>query len=116
MRFKRDENLPLELASDLSQRGHDTDTVSSEGLTGATDVIVLRAAKSAGRILMTLDKGISRMLQDSEFSRSGVVLFRLDVSGRQSVLNFVRSRFDDLLRLELAERLTVVSATRIRLR
>jgi predicted nuclease of predicted toxin-antitoxin system len=55
MRFKLDENLPHELADDLTRLGHDADTVHSEGLVGAEDAVVVKAARSSSRILMTLD-------------------------------------------------------------
>ena len=34
MRFKLDENLPVELAAELRAMGHDTDTVADERLCG----------------------------------------------------------------------------------
>src|ERR1017187_4656021 len=37
MRFKLDENLPVELVTDLRDLGHDADTVADEGLRGAAD-------------------------------------------------------------------------------
>ena len=37
MRFKIDENLPGELAADLRQAGHEADTVSDQGMSGAAD-------------------------------------------------------------------------------
>jgi predicted nuclease of predicted toxin-antitoxin system len=90
MKFKLDENLPQELAEDLVRLGHDADTVVSEGLVGADDTTVIRAAQASGRILMTLDKGIASLLQYPVHEHAGVVLFRPDMSGRRSVLSFVR--------------------------
>src|SRR5258708_2567231 len=63
MKFKLDENLPLELAEDLAHLGHEVDTVYSEGLAGADDATVIQAARGADRILMTLDKGIASLLR-----------------------------------------------------
>jgi len=37
VKFKLDENLPVSAAAVLAEVGHDVDTVSAEGLTGATD-------------------------------------------------------------------------------
>jgi len=116
MRFKLDENLPRELADDLVRLGHNTDTVHGEGLTGAEDTAVVHAARSSGRILMTLDKGIASLLQYPVNEHGGIVLFRPDASGRQSVLSFVRSRLGNLLEMELSGRLAVVGPTRIRIR
>ncbi len=59
MRFKLDENLPVELAADPRLAGHESDTVADEGLEGADDVTVVAAAFREGRILLTLDKGFA---------------------------------------------------------
>ena len=57
MRVKLDENLPVELASELRAMGARCDTVADEGLCGEADPIVVEAASNANRILLTLDKG-----------------------------------------------------------
>lgn len=116
MKFKLDENLPGDLADDLVKLGHDVDTVHSELLTGAEDITVLHAASLTGRILMTLDKGVASLVHRAMGEHCGIVLFRPDASGRLGVLRFVRSRLALLLELELKGRITVVGATRIRVR
>jgi len=116
MKFKLDENLPLELADDLTSLGHEADTVHSEGLAGADDATVVGAAQASGRILMTLDKGIASLLRYPTHEHGGTVLLRPDESGRRSVLSFARSRLAYLMELELEGRLTVVGPTRIRIR
>jgi predicted nuclease of predicted toxin-antitoxin system len=116
MKFKLDENLPQELADDLMRLGHDADTVGGEGLIGAKDPVVVQAAKNAGRILLTLDKGIASLLQYPVHSHAGVVLFRPDTTGRGDVSAFVRSRLPNLLLMDLVGRLTVVGPLRFRVR
>lgn len=54
MKFKLDENLPVELLTDLRGLGHDVATVIGEGLRGATDPAVVDAALAADRVLFTL--------------------------------------------------------------
>jgi len=116
MNFKLDENLPTELADDLRQLGHSADTVVEEGLRGANDPAVVEAARASDRILFTLDKGIANVRRFPVSEHAGVVLFRPDTSGRRAVMSFVRTRLSELLQMELAGRLTVVGATRIRFR
>jgi predicted nuclease of predicted toxin-antitoxin system len=116
MKFKVDENLPLEIADDLVRLGHDADTVHDEGLGGADDAVVVEAARASERILLTLDKGIASIQQHPIADQSGVVLFRPSNSGRGEVLSFVRLRLGALLEMELPGHLTVVSPTRIRVR
>src|SRR2546421_3131038 len=92
MRFKLDEDLPRELADDLRRVGHDPDSIVEEGLSGAKDRTVLQAARTAGRVLLTLDKRIASLLQHPVHEHAGVVLFRPDTAGRRAGSSFVRSR------------------------
>ena len=92
MKFKLDENLPVELVTDLRALGHDADTVTGEGLRGAADPAVVDAALAADRILFTLDKGIANLQRYPIHQHAGVVSFRPDTSGRGAVIAFVRER------------------------
>ena len=116
MKFKLDENLPVELATDLRELGYDADTVIDEGLCGAADPTVVDSAFAADRILFTLDKGIANLRRYPVHQHAGVVLFRPDTSGRGAVITFVRNRLRDVLEMELTGRLTVVGPSRIRFR
>src|SRR5207248_5617291 len=69
-----------------SRRQHTTsygdwssDVCSSE----LKDRTVLQAARTAGRVLLTLDKGIASLLQHPVHEHAGVVLFGPDTAGRQ---------------------------------
>ena len=53
MKFKLDENLPVELVEDFRVLGHDADTIIDEGLRGAADPAVVDAAFSVGRMLVS---------------------------------------------------------------
>ena len=116
MKFKIDENLPSELGIDLRELGYEADTVFDEKISGASDRILVAAALSEMRILLTLDKGIANLQQYPAKEHAGVVLFRPTRSGRSAVLAFIRDRLDDLLALDLQGRLTVVGPARIRVR
>jgi Domain of unknown function (DUF5615) len=80
VKFKIDENLPVDLVADLHLAGHDTDTVLDENLAGAADSVVVAAALQEGRILLTLDKGIS----SRSFRPLGGAGFHKIASGRPS--------------------------------
>jgi len=57
VRIKLDENIPTSAAERLRSAGHDVDTVADENLSGAEDTVVLRAATSVERLVVTLDRG-----------------------------------------------------------
>ena len=113
MRFKLEENLPVELAAELRAMGHDTDSVADEGHCGEADPAIVEAASIADRVRLTLDKGIADVRSQR---RTAVVLFRPDSAGRRAVLRFVRERISRIAAMDLAGRVTVVGPSRIRQR
>lgn len=77
MKFKLDENLPASSAVILAGAGHDADSVAGEGLAGAPDPDVVAAATAAGRILISLDRGLGDIRADPPGSHAGIVVLRL---------------------------------------
>jgi predicted nuclease of predicted toxin-antitoxin system len=116
VKFKLDENLPVEILEDLRRAGHEADSVPDEKLTGEPDPVILATARAEGRILLTLDKGIGDVRSYRPDSYPGIILFRPNGSGRNAVLDFVRRRLPEILELELGGRLTVVTGSSIRRR
>jgi predicted nuclease of predicted toxin-antitoxin system len=116
VRFKLDENLPVELAAELRSLGHDTETVADEGLCGAPDPEVVNATFAASRILLTLDEGIGNLQAYPVPQDAEIVLFRPDASGRRAIIAFVRERLQKLIGLSLSGHLTAVGTLRIRSR
>jgi len=55
MKFKIDENLPVEIAKLLTDEGYNAETVGDQGLRGAKDSILIEICKKEDRILVTLD-------------------------------------------------------------
>ena len=96
--------------------GHDAETVADEDLCGSPDPVIVDAARSADRILFTLDKGIGNLKQYPVWRHAGIVLIRPDTSGRSAVTAFVRERLSKILEMDLTNRFTVVGASRIRFR
>jgi predicted nuclease of predicted toxin-antitoxin system len=116
VKFKLDENLPIELASDLRALEHNVDTVHDEGLRGAPDQAVVEAALTANRVLFTLDKGIANLPRYPMHGHAGVVLFRPNRLGRKFVLRFIQERLTQVLGMDLRGRLNSGRPTRIRFR
>ncbi|MBI4606582.1 MAG: DUF5615 family PIN-like protein [Planctomycetes bacterium] len=116
MKFKVDENLPVELAKDLRRGGHEAESVVDEGLAGASDTILLGRVKVEQEVFFTLDKRIADVRSHPPSDFAGIVLFRPPTSGKGAVLSFVRRHLARLLRQPLAGRLWVVSERGIRVR
>lgn len=116
MRFKLDENLPVEIINDLRALGYDTDTVADEGMTGAPDSELRVRAIQDGRILFTLDKGIADIRSGELGASSGIVLFRPGAMGRGTVLAFIRQFLPDVLAAPMAGAIVIVSKSGLRIR
>lgn len=85
MKLKLDENLPESLVAALALLGHDVDTVRMEGLVGASDPNVWRAAQREQRFLITQDLDFSDVRQFRPGTHCGLMLVRLRLPGRQAL-------------------------------
>jgi len=91
MRIKLDENLPTRLKNVLVQKGHDTDTVAEENLTGQPDQEIWRAAQDENRFLITQDLDFSDTRQFAPGSHAGILLVRLREPGAHALLEKLAS-------------------------
>lgn len=57
MRFKVDENMPVEVARLLRENGHDAVTVLDQHMGGAADEVVAVVCQRERRAVVTLNKG-----------------------------------------------------------
>jgi predicted nuclease of predicted toxin-antitoxin system len=98
VKFKLDENLPVSSTAILTGAGHDVDTVSDEGLVGAPDQDVVAAATAAGRVLISLDRGLGDIRAYPPGRHAGIVVLRLTdqsaTAAREAVSDLVT--FTDL--------------------
>jgi Domain of unknown function (DUF5615) len=115
MKIKLDQNLSQYLRDDLAALRHDVDTVLDQGLSGAGDPEVLKAATSHDRILFTLDTGFLDVKAYPATSHRGVIVFRPPRQGALAVAEFVKAfvRSTDLEKYY--RRTTVVERTRARI-
>ena len=116
MKFKIDENLPVDVAGILQQAGHEADTVHSEGITGADDVKISRICQREQRVLLTLDLGFSdiRAYPPTEFE--GIIVLRLMRQDKIYVLDIIQRLINALDQDELKGKLWIVDEKRIRIR
>ena len=102
MRFKIDENLPIEAADILNHRGHDAETVFQEELGGAPDTDIALACKREKRALLTLDTDFSDIRNYPPENFFGLVILRLRHHDKDHVLQIV-SRLVNILDKEPLE-------------
>ena len=116
MRFKVDENLPVEVAQLFREAGHEAATVLDQDLGGRDDRAVATICQQEARALVTLDLDFADIRTYPPAHYAGMVVLRLQRQDKPHVLE-VFARVIPLLSQEpLAQRLWIVEEHRIRIR
>ena len=86
MRFRLDENIPLELGELLREAGHDAKTVLDQGLGGFGDHDIAAACLREGRAIITFDTGFADIRRYPPAAYPGIVVLRLNSQSREHTL------------------------------
>jgi predicted nuclease of predicted toxin-antitoxin system len=89
MKFKVDENLPIEVAVALSEAGHDAMSVVDQGLGGRADASVAEVCRREERSLITLDVDFANVQAYPPPDYPGLVVLRLQRQDKAHVLAVV---------------------------
>jgi predicted nuclease of predicted toxin-antitoxin system len=114
MRFKVDENLPIEVADLLTAAGHDAATVHDEGVGGSPDPDLANLTRREERALVTLDLGFADIRSYPPTDYPGLVVMRLPRQDKMFVLQVCARLVQSLSREDLAGCLWIVEPDRIR--
>lgn len=116
MKFKTDENMPVEAAEMLRSAGYDALSVLEQDLGGYLDPDIAQICRSEGRILVTLDTDFADLRTYPPRDHPGIVVLRLKRQDRESILEIV-ARLVRTFRFEPVEqRLWIVTEERLRIR
>ena len=116
MKFKVDENLPVELAELVREAGHDALTVGEQQLKGSQDLDLARVCKTEDRVLVTLDTDFADLRLYPPEKHSGLLVLRLAKQDKPHVMSVFRRVLKVLGEESIAGYLWVVDETRIRIR
>ena len=116
MRIKLDENIPTSAAERLRSAGHDVDTVADENLSGAEDAVVLRAATSVERLVVTLDRGFGDIRANPPGSHGGILVVRSADQSPAAVRSDLARLLNDIDLQELAGCVAVFRDGELRVR
>lgn len=105
MRFKIDENLPVELAEELRAAGHEAATVDGQRLVGTSDRHLSEVCKTEDRVFVTLDLDFADIRTYPPDEHPGLIVPRL-----------FRRMLNAVGREPLEGRLWIVEEKRIRIR
>jgi len=116
MRFKLDENLPVEATHLLRAAGHDTSSVVDQRLEGATDEALDQICRDEGRVLVTLDLDFSDIRGYPPAQSPRRIVLRVSSQEKSHVLA-VLQRICTILQAESpTARLWIVEDERMRVR
>ena len=71
LRFKTDENLPVEIADLLTDAGYEAETVWSEHIHGSSDKELLELCQVENRIMVTLEMDFSDIRFTGKRTKAG---------------------------------------------
>jgi predicted nuclease of predicted toxin-antitoxin system len=90
VKFKTDENLPVEFCELLRTAGHDAESVFEEKLVGEPDEKIIDVCRDEGRCLITLDLDFSDMRIYPPKELNGLVFMRLRSQEKSNILNVAK--------------------------
>lgn len=116
LKFKVDENLPVEAAELLIEAGHDATSVVDQHLEGRPDLYLASICQREGRTILTLDLDFGDIRAYPPADYAGIIVLRLARQDKSYVLSVIR-RFLPLLEKEpLSGKLWIVDESSVRVR
>ena len=116
MKFKVDENLPLECASCLRDAGYDAETAGSEKLSGANDAQLFERCQAESRVLITLDLDFANVYSYPPGSSAGIVVLRPRMQDTKALLSLLKRLIPVMAEKPPQRQLWIVEPDRIRYR
>lgn len=116
MKFKIDENLPIEVADILRHTGHEAHTVKDEQLKGSPDDQLIGVCKREGRALITLDTGFLNIKHYPPEDYNGIIVFRILNQDKNNVVDLMGRIMPFLQEHNIDKHLWIVEQNRVRIR
>ena len=116
MKFKIDENLPVEVRDELRAAGHDVLTVADEQLGGSPDSDIASVCRSEDRVLVTLDTDFGNILAYPPEQFPGIMVIRADDQSKSAILTLFSAIAGALRSEPISHKLWIVEHNRIRVR
>ncbi len=116
MKFKIDENLPVEVAKLLREAGYDAVTAVEQQLGGSMDLRIAKVCQDEGRALVTLDTDFADLRVYPPKEYPGLIVLRLRWQDKPHVLEVLGRAIAAFEGEALEGHLWVVEEDRIRIR
>lgn len=116
MKFKTDENLPVEVCELLNNQGHDSLTVLNQKMGGANDNHLITVCQSEMRTLVTLDFDFSDIRNYPPSKYNGIIILKSADQSKKAILALLKNILTLLNTESVVGRLWIVEENRIRIR
>lgn len=116
MKFKIDENLPVELADLLQNEGYDASTIYSESLKGAKDPTVIAVCQQEQRVLIILDLDFADIHRYPPQNYLGIIVLRVYRQDKPYLMSFFQTLIPAIERHPLKGHLWIVEEGKLRIR
>ena len=116
MKFKIDENLPVECALIFREAGFQAATATEQDLSGADDSVLFERCRAEGRVLVTLDLDFANVRSYPPGAHSGIVVVRSNSQDKPRLIAILKRILPVLGRRSPEHELWIVEPDRIRYR
>ncbi|WP_017294353.1 DUF5615 family PIN-like protein [Geminocystis herdmanii] len=116
MKFKIDENLPIEFAELLRSQGYNAETVKEENLCGKPDENIIEVCQQENRILVTLDLDFADIRAYPPQNYSGIIVLRASRQDKLYLLSIFAKIIPSLRQETINNTLWIVEENKIRIR
>jgi len=116
MKFKIDENLPVEFVDILRAAEHDAVTATQQGLSGASDPQIVQACRAEDRVLVTLDLDFCDVRTYPPGQFPGFMVMRLQKLDKLHLLRVFERAVELLKTNRISHRLWIIEEDRVRIR
>ncbi len=116
LKFKVNENLPIEAATLFASAGHDVVTVGDQRMAGQPDNKLAAACQHEGRAVVTLDMDFADIRAYPPGDFAGIIVLRLARLEKPHVLSVLQRLLSVLEHEPLVGKLWIVEETSVRVR
>jgi len=116
MKFKLDENIPVEASILLRESGHDAVTVLDQNMGGREDERIIQVCAQEQRALITLDLDFTDIKAYPPSNFHGILVLRVKLQSRSKVLEVITKLIPHLPSESIEKKLWIVEEDKIRVR
>ena len=116
LKFKVDENLPVDIVDCLQSVNYDAMTVIAQKLKGTNDSNIASICKKEGRIIVTLDTDFADIQTYPPSEYPGIMVIRVNSQSKRHIIDIFAQTIPLLEKESIDRSLWIVEETRVRIR